>query len=53
MFTVCKSVEEIFCVQEFRTVSILFPVMLVVLVGIRKLLDFVFTNHELKVHIYM
>jgi hypothetical protein len=30
-------------------VSILFPVMLVVLVGIRKLLDFIFTKHELKV----
>ena len=40
-------------VQEFRTVSILFPVMLVVLVGIRKLLDFIFTNHELKVGILL
>ena len=36
-------------IQTFKQTSILFPIMLLLLVGIRKLLDFVFTRHELKV----
>ena len=46
---------QIFCfvvlwlIQEFKSVSILFPIMLVVITGIRKLLDYVFTQYEMKV----
>ena len=36
-------------IQSFKQTSILFPIMLVLLIGIRKLLDQVFTNFELKV----
>ena len=36
-------------IQTFKQSSILFPIMLLLLVGIRKLLDFVFTRHEMKV----
>ena len=36
-------------IQTFKQTSILFPIMLVLLIGIRKLLDFVFTPKELKV----
>ena len=36
-------------IQTFKATSILFPIMLVLLIGIRKLLDFVFTPKELKV----
>ena len=36
-------------IQTFKQTSILFPIMLLLLVGIRKALDFVFTRHELKV----
>ena len=34
---------------DVQATSILFPIMLVLLIGIRKLLDFVFTPKELKV----
>eukprot|EP00091_Calanus_sinicus_P025248 TRINITY_DN9518_c0_g1_i1.p1 TRINITY_DN9518_c0_g1~~TRINITY_DN9518_c0_g1_i1.p1 ORF type:complete len:154 (-),score=43.24 TRINITY_DN9518_c0_g1_i1:229-690(-) len=36
-------------IQSFKQTSILFPIMLVLLIGIRKLLDRVFSNFELKV----
>ncbi|XP_021934526.1 sodium-driven chloride bicarbonate exchanger isoform X3 [Zootermopsis nevadensis] len=36
-------------IKSFSTTSILFPLMLVVMIGIRKLLDFVFTRRELKI----
>ena len=45
---------QLFCfillwlIQTFKQTSILFPIMLVLLIGIRKLLDFVFTRHELQ-----
>ena len=37
-----------YIVTSFQATSILFPIMLVVMVGVRKLLDFVFTRPELK-----
>ncbi|EEB11139.1 sodium-driven chloride bicarbonate exchanger, putative [Pediculus humanus corporis] len=36
-------------IKSFSTTSILFPLMLVVMIGIRKSLDFVFTRRELKI----
>lgn len=36
-------------IKSFSSTSILFPLMLVVMIGIRKLLDFVFTQRELKI----
>lgn len=36
-------------IQEFKAVSILFPIMLVIIIGIRKLLDYVFSQYEMKV----
>ncbi|KAK7790973.1 hypothetical protein R5R35_007865 [Gryllus longicercus] len=36
-------------IKSFSMTSILFPLMLVVMIGIRKLLDFVFTQRELKI----
>ena len=36
-------------IQSFKQTSILFPIMLVLLIGIRKLLDYVFTTFELNV----
>ncbi|XP_026831207.1 sodium bicarbonate cotransporter 3 isoform X10 [Ooceraea biroi] len=36
-------------IKSFSQTSILFPLMLVVMIGIRKLLDFVFTQRELKI----
>ena len=36
-------------IQEFKAVSILFPIMLVLIIGVRKLLDYVFTQYEMKV----
>ncbi|VDP36625.1 unnamed protein product [Soboliphyme baturini] len=35
-------------VKEIRETSIIFPVMLVVMVGVRKLMEFIFTERELK-----
>merc|ERR1719369_1248466 len=35
--------------KSFQQTSMLFPIMLVVMIGIRKLLDYVFTKEELKV----
>ena len=48
------TIIQLFCfillwlIQTFKATSIMFPIMLVLLIGIRKLLDFVFTRHELK-----
>ena len=39
-------------IQEFKSVSILFPIMLVVIIGIRKLLDYVFTQYEMTVGLF-
>ncbi|XP_069698390.1 sodium-driven chloride bicarbonate exchanger isoform X4 [Periplaneta americana] len=36
-------------IKSFSTTSILFPLMLVVMIGIRKSLDFLFTRRELKI----
>jgi sodium bicarbonate transporter 10 len=36
-------------IKSFSTTSILFPLMLVVMIGIRKSLDLVFTKRELKI----
>ncbi|KAG8223167.1 hypothetical protein J437_LFUL000333, partial [Ladona fulva] len=36
-------------IKSFSATSILFPLMLVVMIGIRKLLDFFFTQRELKI----
>ncbi|KAL4715167.1 hypothetical protein ACJJTC_012214 [Scirpophaga incertulas] len=36
-------------IKSFSTTSILFPLMLVVMIGIRKSLDFFFTRRELKI----
>ncbi|XP_030761351.1 sodium-driven chloride bicarbonate exchanger isoform X3 [Sitophilus oryzae] len=36
-------------IKSFSTTSILFPLMLVVMIGIRKSLDFIFTRRELKI----
>ncbi|CAG7820966.1 unnamed protein product [Allacma fusca] len=36
-------------VKSFKTTSILFPVMLVVMIVVRKLLDYVFSQRELKI----
>lgn len=36
-------------IKSFSSTSILFPLMLVVMIGIRKALDFVFTRRELKI----
>ncbi|XP_033608237.1 electrogenic sodium bicarbonate cotransporter 1 isoform X3 [Cryptotermes secundus] len=36
-------------IKSFSTTSILFPLMLVVMIGIRKSLDFVFSRRELKI----
>ncbi|KAH8377805.1 hypothetical protein KR093_007238, partial [Drosophila rubida] len=36
-------------IKSFQQTSILFPLMLVVMIGIRKSLDFVFTRRELKI----
>lgn len=36
-------------IKSFQTTSILFPLMLVVMIGVRKSLDCVFTRRELKI----
>lgn len=36
-------------IKSFSQTSILFPLMLVVMIGIRKSLDFIFTRRELKI----
>ncbi|KRT82974.1 hypothetical protein AMK59_4163, partial [Oryctes borbonicus] len=36
-------------IKSFSSTSILFPLMLVVMIGIRKSLDFIFTRRELKI----
>ena len=51
LFTVLQLLcfVTLWLIQTFKESSILFPIMLVLLIGIRKLLDFVFTSNELKV----
>merc|ERR1711981_1213044 len=36
-------------IKDIKQTSILFPIMLVVMMGVRKLLDYVFEKHELKI----
>lgn len=36
-------------IKSFKVISIAFPLMLVVLIGVRKALDFLFTQRELKI----
>lgn len=36
-------------IKSFSSTSILFPLMLVVMIGIRKSLDFAFTRREMKI----
>ena len=36
-------------IQTFKTTSILFPIMLLLLIAIRKLLDLLFSQHDLRV----
>merc|ERR1719273_838901 len=36
-------------IKDIKQTSILFPIMLVVMMGIRKLLDYLFEKHELKI----
>ncbi len=43
------SLVGLWVIKDIKQTSILFPIMLVVMMGIRKLLDFVFTRSELKV----
>ena len=53
--TSCDPSPQLFCfislwlIQTFKQTSILFPIMLVLLIGIRKAMDFVFSPTELKV----
>uniref|UniRef100_A0A8D8W5I7 Anion exchange protein n=1 Tax=Cacopsylla melanoneura TaxID=428564 RepID=A0A8D8W5I7_9HEMI len=44
---ICLSV--LWIIKSFRQTSILFPLMLVVMIGVRKLLDCLFTQRELKI----
>ncbi|XP_046442370.1 electroneutral sodium bicarbonate exchanger 1-like isoform X2 [Daphnia pulex] len=39
----------LWAVKEINAISIAFPLMLVVMIGVRKSLDFIFTKYELKV----
>lgn len=43
------SLAGLWIIKDIKKTSILFPIMLVVMMGIRKLLDFVFTRNELKI----
>lgn len=51
MFTIIQltCLIVLWVIKSFSTTSILFPLMLVVMIGIRKSLDFVFTRRELKI----
>ncbi|XP_032689545.1 sodium-driven chloride bicarbonate exchanger isoform X3 [Odontomachus brunneus] len=51
MFTVIQltCLACLWIIKSFSTTSILFPLMLVVMIGIRKSLDLVFTQRELKI----
>lgn len=43
------SLVGLWIIKDIKSTSILFPIMLVVMMGIRKLLDFLFTRNELKI----
>lgn len=51
LFTACQLLGFIalYLIKHFKQTCIAFPLMIMALIGIRKLLDFVFTPHELKV----
>lgn len=51
MFTIIQltCLVVLWVIKSFSSTSILFPLMLVVMIGIRKSLDFVFTRRELKI----
>ncbi|KAH7645235.1 na+-driven anion exchanger 1-like protein [Dermatophagoides farinae] len=51
MFTIIQVICFIFLwvIKSSKPISITFPLMLVVILGIRKLLDYVFTQEELKI----
>ncbi|XP_068084694.1 electroneutral sodium bicarbonate exchanger 1 isoform X3 [Anabrus simplex] len=51
MFTIIQfaCLVVLWVIKSFSSTSILFPLMLVVMIGIRKLLDFIFTQRELKI----
>lgn len=51
MFTIIQltCLVVLWIIKSFSSTSILFPLMLVVMIGIRKSLDFVFTRRELMI----
>ena len=51
MFTAIQliSLAGLWVIKSIKSTSILFPIMLVVMMGIRKLLDCLFTRNELKI----
>ncbi|XP_076368685.1 sodium-driven chloride bicarbonate exchanger-like isoform X3 [Tachypleus tridentatus] len=51
LFTVVQlaCLVTLWVIKSYKPTSIAFPLMLVVMIGIRKLLDFVFTQRELKI----
>ena len=51
MFTLVQfaCLVVLWLIKSFKNTSILFPLMLVVMIGIRKSLDLVFTRRELKI----
>ncbi|XP_055376644.1 electrogenic sodium bicarbonate cotransporter 1 isoform X3 [Condylostylus longicornis] len=51
LFTIIQlaCLAVLWIIKSFKQTSILFPLMLVVMIGIRKALDFVFTRRELKI----
>lgn len=51
MFTIIQltCLVVLWVIKSFSTTSILFPLMLVVMIGIRKSLDLMFTRRELKI----
>ncbi|KAL0274169.1 UNVERIFIED_CONTAM: hypothetical protein PYX00_006656 [Menopon gallinae] len=51
LFTIIQLIclIALWIIKTFKTTSILFPLMLIVMIGIRKSLDFVFTRRELKI----
>lgn len=51
MFTIIQltCLVCLWVIKSFQATSILFPLMLVVIVGVRKFLDCIFTRRELKI----
>lgn len=48
-FIQLSSLAGLWVIKDIKQTSILFPFMLVVMMGVRKMLDFVFTPNELKI----